>query len=193
MKSRYTVLIVGATAVLSWWLLSTEQNKQSTKSVGNHFIDLFINNFTLTSSDKSGITAYTLKATRLEHYNDEDYSQVINPTIHLPQDDSGWLITATIGKIASLLIGAVGSVFVVPLVAGIWWRRANSLGGFLSMTGGFLAWLFAVFAKLTPPFGEILIGLPVAIVLMVAGSLLTAKPDDDTARFIETLRSPADH
>ena len=99
MKSRYTVIIVGATAVLSWWLLSTEQNKQSTETHDNHFIDLFINNFTLTSTDKFGNTAYNLKATRLEHYNDEDHSIIITPTIRLPQDDNDWLINATVGKI----------------------------------------------------------------------------------------------
>ena len=99
MKSRFTVLIVGAVAVLSWWLLSTEQSRQGTKTYSNHFIDLFINNFTLTSTDKFGKTAYTLNADRLEHYNDEDSSQILKPTIHFLQDDSRWLITAETGKI----------------------------------------------------------------------------------------------
>ena len=99
MKSRFTILIVGVIAVSSWWLLSTEQQKQSTEIIDNHFIDIFINNFTITSTDESGKTAYTLRADRLEHYNDEEYSQIINPAIRLPQNDSHWLINAKFGEI----------------------------------------------------------------------------------------------
>ena len=101
MKSHYTILVVGAVAMFSWWLLSTEQEKQSAKLHDDHFIDLFINNFTLTTTDESGSTAYILKADRLEHYNDEDYSQIINPRIRFPQDDSHWLIDAKFGEIDS--------------------------------------------------------------------------------------------
>ena len=99
MKSRFTILIVGLIAVLSWWLLSTEQKKQSAEIYDNHFIDVFINNFTLTSTDRSGETAFTLHADRLEHYNDEDHSQIINPSIRLPQNDNRWLINAEFGEI----------------------------------------------------------------------------------------------
>ena len=99
MKSLFTVLIVGAIAALSWWILSTEQSKQSTETYSNHFIDLFINNFTLTSTDKLGETTYILNANRLEHYNDEDSSQILNPTIRFLQDEIRWLITAETGEI----------------------------------------------------------------------------------------------
>lgn len=99
MKSRYTVLAVGATAVLSWWLLSTEQKKQSTQVQHDHFIDMFINNLTLTNTDKSGSISYTLKADRLEHYNDEEHSRIFNPVIRLPQNENSWLINARFGAI----------------------------------------------------------------------------------------------
>ena len=101
MKSRYTILVVGAVAMFSWWLLSTEQKKQSAKLHDDHFIDVFINNFTLTTTDESGNTSYILKADRLEHYNDEEHSQIINPRIRLPQNDSHWLIDANFGEINS--------------------------------------------------------------------------------------------
>ena len=96
MKSRLSVLVVGATAVLSWWLLSTEQKKQDTQTQHNHYIDVFINNLNLTNTDKSGSVSYTLKADRLEHYNDEEHSQIINPKI---QYDNHWLISAKFGEI----------------------------------------------------------------------------------------------
>lgn len=99
MKSRFTVPLVGFVAVFSWWLLSTEQEKQDAIIDDDHFIDMFINNFTLTSTDKSGKTEFTLKADRLEHYNDEDISQIINPVITFPQQGGHWLISANYGEI----------------------------------------------------------------------------------------------
>lgn len=99
MKSRFTVPLVGFVAVFSWWLLSTEQKKQAAIIDDDHFIDMFINNFTLTSTDKSGNTEFTLKADRLEHYNDEDTSQIINPAITFPQRGGYWLISADYGEV----------------------------------------------------------------------------------------------
>lgn len=99
MKSRVTVFAVGIIALFSWWLLSTEQKKQIATTDDNHFIDAFINNFTLTSTDETGSPAYTLKADRLEHYNDQDTSQIIKPIINIPQQDNHWLITADFGEI----------------------------------------------------------------------------------------------
>ena len=57
---------------------------------------MFINNLNLTNTDKSGSVSYTLKADRLEHYNDEEHSQITNPKI---QYDNQWLISAKFGEI----------------------------------------------------------------------------------------------
>lgn len=99
MKSRFTVLVVGIIALLSWWLLSTEQKKQIVIEENNHYIDAFINKFTLTSTDKSGKTVYTLKADRLEHYYDQVTSRIIKPVIDIPHPDGHWIISADFGVI----------------------------------------------------------------------------------------------
>ena len=99
MKSRVTVIAAGIIALFSWWLLSTEQSKQSATIIENHFIDAFIKNFTLTVTNESGKTSYTLKADRLEHYNDRDNSTIINPIINIPQLDNHWRIRSDFGEI----------------------------------------------------------------------------------------------
>jgi SSS family transporter len=86
--------------------------------------------------------------------------------------------TKTIGMIVGLLVEGTGSAFVVPLIAGIWWKRANKVGGFLSCVGGFVVFVFIYYMKVVPMFAEILIALPVSIVLMILGSLVTAPPRD---------------
>lgn len=99
MRSRVTVLAVGVVTLFSWWLLSTEQKKQIPASVTSRFIDAFINNFTITSTDETGQTAYTLKADRMEHYNDSENSFIIKPIINIPQENTHWQITADYGEI----------------------------------------------------------------------------------------------
>lgn len=101
MKSRVTVIATGIIAFFSWWLLSTEQSKQSTAIIESHFIDAFIKNFKLTVTDEFGKTSYTLKAERLEHYNDRDNSTIINPVINIPQHASHWKIRSDFGEIDS--------------------------------------------------------------------------------------------
>ena len=51
MKPRTSLSIVAIIALLSWWLLSTEQKKQTAELEEDNFIDLFIKNFTLRSTN----------------------------------------------------------------------------------------------------------------------------------------------
>jgi len=95
--------------------------------------------------------------------------------------------TKSIGIIVGLLVEGTGSAFVVPLIAGIWWKRANHTGGFLSCVGGFVVFVVIHYAKVVPMFAEILIALPVSIICMIVGSLLTAPPPKADIDFVETL------
>lgn len=99
MRSRTTIIIVAIIALLSWWLLSFEQQKQIAKPEVNKYIDLFIKNFTLSSTDETGEIVYTLKANRLEHFSDSEISQIMHPQISIPHADNHWLITANKGEI----------------------------------------------------------------------------------------------
>ena len=63
----------------------------------------------------------------------------------------------------------------VPLVTGLYWKRANNLGAGLSIVLGFAAWIAMEFiapeAALPPQFA----GLIASALGMTAGSLLGAK------------------
>ena len=101
--------------------------------------------------------------------------------------------TRGIGEIVGQLVSAVGSAFAVPLVAGIWWKRATSVGGLVSLLGGFVTFIAVHLAGIVGLFGEILISLPVSIAGMVLGSLLSGPPKPEQVEFVEGLhRASAD-
>ena len=95
--------------------------------------------------------------------------------------------TKSIGVIVGLLVEGTGSSFVVPLLAGLWWKRANALGGFLSVVGGFITFVVVHFSNIVPMFAEILISLPASALFMVIGSLVSAPPSTETIQFMESL------
>jgi len=87
---------------------------------------------------------------------------------------------ALIGLIVVVFTGAVGSSFYFPLLLGLYWKRANATGAIISMIGGLALYAILYFNKVLPLFGEILVSLPVAALLLVVGSYLS-KPSLDSA------------
>ncbi len=85
-----------------------------------------------------------------------------------------------IWKINMFAFGGLETAFCWVLVCGLFWKRATKTGALLSMIGGTAAYCItmALGFKL---FGlhQITIGIPVALILMIAGSLLTKKPDQE--------------
>ncbi|WP_132995514.1 sodium:solute symporter family protein [Sporanaerobacter acetigenes] len=75
-----------------------------------------------------------------------------------------------------LNFGAAGAVFFVPIVFGLYWRRATKEGGLVSMVGGLIAYI--VWFLLGSPFGlhAVIIGTIVSVVLMIVVSLNTPEP-----------------
>lgn len=86
-----------------------------------------------------------------------------------------------IWKINMFAFGGLETAFCWVLVGGLFWKRANKMGALLSMGGGVAAYcvVMALGFKL---FGlhQITIGITVALVLMVVGSL-ASKPTDKAA------------
>jgi cation/acetate symporter len=109
---------------------------------------------------------------------------------------------------AAFSLAAAG--FFVPLVAGVFWKRANKWGAITSMIGGvavtfyYMAttqpWLRSVFNVTSPiadniwfgisPISAGIFGMPVGLVLMVVVSLLTPAPDKQTQDLVEHVRYP---
>ena len=63
----------------------------------------------------------------------------------------------------------------VPLVAGLYWKRANNMGAITSIALGVGTWLLFISTPLGEHFPQQLAGLFMAIVGMVAGSLIKAR------------------
>jgi cation/acetate symporter len=107
---------------------------------------------------------------------------------------------------AAFSLAAAG--FFIPLVAGVFWKRATKWGAIAAMIGGVSVtwyymsinqpWLRSVFGVTDPislwwgiqPISAGIFGLPVALVLMVVVSYLTPAPDEKVQDFIEHVRYP---
>ena len=89
-------------AALIFWGSQTWENKKASielESSDPHYVDVFINDFTITTMNENGQPAYILKAKRLEHYNDSEYAVIDEPLIELTQGEHHWLISANTGEI----------------------------------------------------------------------------------------------
>lgn len=72
----------------------------------------------------------------------------------------------------------IGSSYAIVMMAGLYWKRANRMGGLLSMLGGFGS--STIWLLLKNPFGlsPIYPGALMAFLGMVLGSMLTEKPSE---------------
>ena len=108
-------------------------------------------------------------------------------------------LTGILGAVAWAFGFACSGLFF-PIVLGIWWKRANRQGAIAGMVCGFLAgtlYLYAVrWGGMTPwlaidhlRFG--IIGMPVSLIAMVAVTLMTPEPDEETQKMVDEIRVPA--
>jgi SSS family solute:Na+ symporter len=78
-------------------------------------------------------------------------------------------------------IGIMLATFVVPILFGLYWKRANRYGAIWSMVAGYLsALIFGAYAKFVKPLPVhfSFYAFLIAIVVMIFVSLATGKPDD---------------
>lgn len=75
-----------------------------------------------------------------------------------------------------LNFGAAGAVFFVPIVFGLYWKRATKEGGIVSMVGGLIAYI--IWFLIGSPYGihAVIVGTIVSVLLMIIVSLNTEKP-----------------
>lgn len=101
MKRLFSLTIIVIAALLFWGSQAWENKKAiiDIEASDPHYIDVFINDFTITAMNGEGLPAYTLKAKRLEHYNDSDFAIIKEPVIELKQNNQHWLISAKTGEI----------------------------------------------------------------------------------------------
>ncbi|MGI6038239.1 MAG: sodium:solute symporter family protein [Limnochordia bacterium] len=100
-------------------------------------------------------------------------------------------------------IGLMLSTYCVPLLAGLYWSRANGAGAIAGMAAGLVGGLAAGYVHqfLSPlPFHFSLIGLLVSLITTVAVSLATPAPSEQIVEetesgigFLRLVRSPYAH
>lgn len=82
----------------------------------------------------------------------------------------------------SIAIGLLSAALFVPVVAGLWWRRANRSGGAAALAVGAIVYLVVQFTPGTPPLSAILFALPAsALAMWVCGRFLPADPEERVA------------
>ncbi|GHS97990.1 sodium/panthothenate symporter [Synergistales bacterium] len=75
--------------------------------------------------------------------------------------------------------GGLQTAFFWTFLLGFFWKKANTTGALLSMTGGVLAYCYCMAAKIPlGGFHAIVAGIGIGFVLFVVGSL-TGKPNDE--------------
>ena len=108
-------------------------------------------------------------------------------------------ITGILGAVAWAFCFACSGLFV-PLILGIWWKRANREGAIAGMICGFGSGSLYLYllqtGAITPWLGIDglrfgMIGMPVSLITMVAVTLMTPEPDAETQRMVDEVRIPS--
>ena len=74
-------------------------------------------------------------------------------------------------------IGALSAGLFVPVIAGLWWKRANLAGGLASFVFGVIAYVALIQLPDLPKRSPILVALPLSTIAMAIGGYV-GKPDE---------------
>jgi len=99
--------------------------------------------------------------------------------------------------IIAIMVGWVGgfllSAFGFPFVLGIWWKRANKQGAFAGILGGAATFAVLVSLQILPTNAEPIIAAPISLILVIAVSLMTAPPSEETQSQVDKYHSHLDN
>ncbi|TNF36392.1 MAG: LPS export ABC transporter periplasmic protein LptC [Gammaproteobacteria bacterium] len=95
MRTFLSLLVVFALALISIWFQDLFKEPTSIiEERDEHFPDYFMENFSVTQMNDQGQTAYVLQARRMQHFADDDSSEIEAPNIQLFDDKGNWTIVA---------------------------------------------------------------------------------------------------
>lgn len=97
---RYTALAILITvAIFALWLQEDVKKKPDPDALPtSRFPDYFMENFSITNMNESGKPTYILKAEKMLHYSDEDYSELEQPVMTFSDAKNSFTITASGAK-----------------------------------------------------------------------------------------------
>ncbi len=97
---------------------------------------------------------------------------------------------ALITELYSAAVGVLGASLFVPVVAGLWWKRANTAGGVAAILVGAAVYLVLQLGHLAAPLSAILYALPAsALAMWLGGRVGPAVPDDMVSAVTDLHRS----
>lgn len=83
-------------AIIIWW--STTENldrdNQLQQASGKRYVEIFMDEFELTTMNENGTPDFILNGSHLEKFNDSEETEIQQPVFHLLQQGSQWKITA---------------------------------------------------------------------------------------------------
>ena len=102
-------LLVIALTTFFFQQQGVESGKQGTGYAG---FDLFIEDIQMQITSETGETSYRLTATRITHFPEEDYFQLIAPSLDVLRSNASWSLSSTGGRVSAggediFLAGAV--------------------------------------------------------------------------------------
>jgi Na+/proline symporter len=86
-------------------------------------------------------------------------------------------------------VGLLSGSLFVPVIAGLWWKKANRIGGVLALVAGALTYVLVHLQILPLDIAPILASLAVSALAMAAGGLLGAPDSREMIEAIEKLHA----
>jgi len=98
---RYTILaILIIAAIFALWLQEDVKKKPPPGTQTDlRFPDYFMENFSISSMNSQGSPEYILSARKMQHYSDEDYSELELPVVKFTNTGNHFIVTANSAKL----------------------------------------------------------------------------------------------
>jgi len=104
-KTKHTIgiSVFAIMCIIVWWSITDDYSvdEQLQQSKKNRYVELFMNDFELTSMDENGKPGYLMTGTHLQRYNNSDITEVEKPVLHLLQQEKQWLVSADSAELNS--------------------------------------------------------------------------------------------
>lgn len=95
MKRFVSIGLFLVMALAVWWSITRDYSQQRLRPAKDrHYIELFMNQFEITTMDDSGKPAYRLHGEHLQRYNDTNVTEVRQPVFYLLEEGKQWKVSA---------------------------------------------------------------------------------------------------
>lgn len=95
MKTFISLSVVIFFALITLWLQDAfKETPLAPKIKQKHFPDYFMEDFSVTQMNEQGVPAYVLRAARVQHYSDDNSSEIIAPHVEMRDPQGDWSVAA---------------------------------------------------------------------------------------------------